>query len=514
MPSGSRRLSIGLGVVIFIIMCWARLFLAERTFNIHWDTSIFLDGAWRVLQGQRPHHDFSSPVGPVTFLVLASGMKIMGVDLQGMGLGVVFCYAVVSLWTVALCHRLFHPIACLVAFIVIGSYVITPHVIGNALPGYTSYYNSLGYALFGLLLLDVLSRSDKAPFSRGFSSACAVLLMLFTKVTFGLAGAAALGCRLLFYKSSPIYRTGLLMGFSVSSLLMAIYLKFDLLSVFEDMQIVAYSRIRAYEVGRLPIRFLELTRPAWMLMGGLYFLRSLLVTPFNGKRFILNATEFAFFMILGLFLMTGIMQAPEPVLTCLVALCFACNALSMESFRDRVYLNSGTLLLCMCLILPPLKKNYSWVNHARRLPLKTDLVILGNGFRWDRSWGPVFDRYNDGLDLLRRHLSAVDRIMVVDDTNFFSAALQQPSPTQDLLYWHWGVTFHETALQKWHRFDPARIFGDVSLILIPHQEQQDTTILMFRKMYQEYLDQNFAIIERTSSWTLLRKRRAPAALGN
>src|ERR1700693_6351930 len=37
-----------------------------------------LDNGWRVINGQRPHLDYYSPWGPVTFLVTAMGLTISG----------------------------------------------------------------------------------------------------------------------------------------------------------------------------------------------------------------------------------------------------------------------------------------------------------------------------------------------------------------------------------------------------------------------------------------------------
>src|ERR1039458_10517279 len=51
------------------------------------DVVFFADNGWRALWGQRPHADYSSPFGPVTFLLSALGLKLAGGNLNGLGYG-------------------------------------------------------------------------------------------------------------------------------------------------------------------------------------------------------------------------------------------------------------------------------------------------------------------------------------------------------------------------------------------------------------------------------------------
>src|ERR1035441_1426982 len=44
-----------------------------------------LDGAWRVLNGQTPHADFYSPLGPLIYLVTAFGLLLSHRSAEGAG---------------------------------------------------------------------------------------------------------------------------------------------------------------------------------------------------------------------------------------------------------------------------------------------------------------------------------------------------------------------------------------------------------------------------------------------
>src|SRR5260370_40743680 len=50
-----------------------------------------LDGAWRVLHGQKPHADFYSPLGPVIYLLTAFGLLLSHGGAEGFGYSQAFC---------------------------------------------------------------------------------------------------------------------------------------------------------------------------------------------------------------------------------------------------------------------------------------------------------------------------------------------------------------------------------------------------------------------------------------
>src|ERR1035441_2227795 len=66
------------------------------------DVIFFADNAWRVIWGQRPHVDYSSGLGPVTFLLSALGIKLAGGNLNGLGYGNVFAGITIGIWAYAL----------------------------------------------------------------------------------------------------------------------------------------------------------------------------------------------------------------------------------------------------------------------------------------------------------------------------------------------------------------------------------------------------------------------------
>jgi hypothetical protein len=58
-------------IILLIIL----RFLVSNYMHLNWDTPILIDGAYRVFLNQKPHVDFSTPVGPIIFIVGAIGMR-------------------------------------------------------------------------------------------------------------------------------------------------------------------------------------------------------------------------------------------------------------------------------------------------------------------------------------------------------------------------------------------------------------------------------------------------------
>src|SRR5258708_38437819 len=81
------------------------------------DIFFLLDNGWRVINGQRPHLDYYSPWGPVTFLVVAAGLKISGYSVDGIGYGNALAAFIMGSWTFYVAkNRLTPPLRLLLSF--------------------------------------------------------------------------------------------------------------------------------------------------------------------------------------------------------------------------------------------------------------------------------------------------------------------------------------------------------------------------------------------------------------
>lgn len=64
--------------------------LGSYSIQPNWDNAILIDGSYRVFQGRRPHHDFSTPIGPLYFVIGAAGMWLSTPTIAGIFLGIIF----------------------------------------------------------------------------------------------------------------------------------------------------------------------------------------------------------------------------------------------------------------------------------------------------------------------------------------------------------------------------------------------------------------------------------------
>ncbi|HTV40861.1 MAG TPA: hypothetical protein VMF08_09810 [Candidatus Sulfotelmatobacter sp.] len=66
-------------VALFGAILLAMLCLGAAPFRDGaWDAIILLNGGWRIVSGQIPHTDYHNPVGPLTYLLVAFGIKVAG----------------------------------------------------------------------------------------------------------------------------------------------------------------------------------------------------------------------------------------------------------------------------------------------------------------------------------------------------------------------------------------------------------------------------------------------------
>src|SRR5260370_32824134 len=97
------HLTIAAVLVIILGICLRTGIVPMRSYVE--DMIFFADNAWRVLWGQRPHVDYSSGLGPVTYLISALGMKLAGGNLNGLGDGDSLAGVPIGIWGDALLVR-------------------------------------------------------------------------------------------------------------------------------------------------------------------------------------------------------------------------------------------------------------------------------------------------------------------------------------------------------------------------------------------------------------------------
>ncbi|HEY8580261.1 MAG TPA: hypothetical protein VIL72_10275, partial [Beijerinckiaceae bacterium] len=180
------------------------------------DLFVFLDGAWRMLQGQVPNRDFHSALGPMAYVIPAAG-HIVGGDMgaampTGMALLIV-AMAPAMAWIVA--SRLRIAIGAPFALYVV-LLLAAPANFGEGVTdlSFAMFYNRIGWAALSVLLLLHLPPLRASATQRALDAVCAVLLvalLVYTKMTYAAVAAVFFGFLLVFSpRRMDVFATGCL----------------------------------------------------------------------------------------------------------------------------------------------------------------------------------------------------------------------------------------------------------------------------------------------------------------
>jgi len=98
-------------IAILLLLCTSVAWLgAVPTFIDGHDIFFFLENGWRTLQNLRPHVDFWSPWGPLTFLIQALGLQLAHYSPNGVAYGSAIVALVAGLWTYQLGRARLAPV--------------------------------------------------------------------------------------------------------------------------------------------------------------------------------------------------------------------------------------------------------------------------------------------------------------------------------------------------------------------------------------------------------------------
>src|ERR1035438_1630442 len=414
-----------------------------------------LDGAWRVLNGQTPHADFYTPLGPLIYLVTAFGLLVSRGGAEGAGYSRALCGVLLGVWSYRLSrHRLGHLPAMLLCLSVV-LLSINPSSVGEP-PLRTSCmaYNRYGYALVTLLLVEGAAGRDPAgrrtEFWGGVSSGAILALLLFLKISYFVGGAALVAALIPCRKQVKERWAGMAGGFLPVSLIFCAYLGFNLVPMWNDLRMVA---------GAKPVRI------SWFIVDNLY----LPVAFYLG--FIFASARFLWFR--------GARPDARTIGVAGVAVCLAGIFLLSTNFQFYgLPLNAMAAILVLQQIAahPPAANSHK-LKHAGLLLWGSLLIagdlgyeIMGLGFgAWQRhSWeetanasfhaaalagfrsfeGSYVDLVKDGLALVNQHRRPDDTVMSLDFSNPFSYALGMRPAAGGATTLHYRGTFNDSRSEE------------------------------------------------------------------
>jgi hypothetical protein len=475
------------------------------------DLFIFLDGAHRIWSGQVPNIDFHSSLGPLAFYLPAAGYGLsgsMGAAMPiGMGLLVLlFAAAASEIISSRLRPAVGLPLA--VFLLLIAAAPANPGERVGEL-SFAMFYNRMGWVSLSLLLVMYLPRSAKSTgggLADAFCAAFLVLLMLYTKVTYGLV-------ELVF----------------VIFMLCTRRVAWAALT----LALVAGAAALIEIVWRGGAAHLADLRLAAEVSGGLPSPRALLDVI---TRNLADITVYAIFaaallalrpgirhgLFVGFCLSTGILIIEQNfqqvgILTLAASAAVIAELLMRAELASRYRrLAAGLPLLLTVLILPPTVSNaatlvlhafYAVSDKGSAIPLR-EFSAIRLVPMWSGSQYNSFRRYSETLadgQAALLSLGKPEQVVVLDFVNPFSAGMRIPPPVHDSAWYHWGRT-----IDRQHRPAAEDILSSAALIMDPKWPIEVWTASGLRAVYAAYIESHYDLIRETEYWRIYRRRPGPA----
>ena len=510
-----------------------------------WNVAILLDGAWRMIQGQAAQTDFYNPIGPMTDLFTAIGMKIATPSTSSITYGVVILAALILplVWRIAK-HRLPWALA-LLCTILAGTYLLSPRPPGWTIrfTGYAMIYNRESYVVFMALCLCLFLKrrypSRRSEYVDGAIAGMLLALLLYWKITYFVAAVGVTACAaVLIPRVSRWYLAAMA---AVAGVCLALF-------VFVGVSLPRYvANVRYAVKAQLPAMRYQLLwaslnhNAMWMYL--LAFCLVLLTWTWSrGKTppFAITRIWLASVALLGatLFIESGNssqgggLEDPLYFITAVIA---------FESFRRidprqvaRPDSSTRTAFAASFAVILPLffgtivlgdsvayAYSVAW-DCVRRphIPVSqrfhsaplSDFYVPTSTTHNTAYW-PARDfpaRINDGIDLLRKHLQPGDRITTLSFTNPFNFALGIKPARDRIVFWDPHVTYDPANPPA----TPAQYLGDATVVMVPRLLDRSTgccfeTADVMIGLNSGYLHDHFHEVESTPTWTLYRRNPAP-----
>lgn len=474
------------------------------------DAFMVFDGAWRMMNGQRPHVDFYSHLGLLTYAPTAVGLWIARGSASAYGYGQALMGLLVGFWAYFVGRRYLSDVpACLLCLAVV-SVAVSPSELGEPpllVGGMT--YNRHGYAILAILLVEVLAGGaaelKRNSFLGGLSTGAALAILLFLKITYFVFGAF-LVLALIPVKSQGKSRfAGLTIGLvGVSSCLCA-YLEFHLIPMGKDLATI----FGAKHFHPLYFSFDKIFQDVAVFLVFIFMTAALLSLHKNPQAaraitiggLAVTATSL---LIFGNYEQSGFQMA---AFMAIISIDIVSGTISVTSSRTGP-LHVSVLLLASAFVLTTLTSGLIALSQATIVRLRT--APYSKGFNAPRlaTFKPVagdeaYGSYvNDGLALLQRYRAMGETVMSLDFTNPFSYGLGiRPAPG--------GATVlqYRTTFDDKHRQSAQSLFGHSDLVMLPQPGHFSDPTLDYSivRIYGSYLEKHFTLVGSSHYWQLYRR---------
>lgn len=504
---GLKGTIIASGLMLSVLLAAPGRTVTSKYLN---DLLIFLDGAHRIALGQVPNVDFHTSLGPLAFYIPAAGYALSGSLGAAMPVGMALVVLLMTVLAAVIIPSRMRWSLGLPTALYLLLVVAVPANPGEAISEITfaMFYNRIGWAALGLLFVLYLPRQARMSGNDAVDATCTaalVLLMLYTKVTYGLVG---LGFLLLMLTDRRQVRwVGLAFAITLGAVL-------AIEAVWQGgAEHIADLRLASAVSGSVP----TIQRLVDVIASNL---ADIAVYGLFAVLLLWLARSIRDFLFLGFCLGSGILIIEQNfqivgILTLSAGAAVASEQLLRQPLAfERLRLAAGLPLLMAILILP------ASVANLANLGLHAGLAMSGRGeqvplpqfegIRLVRTFGPGsyerFSRYNETIADGRMALGGLDpraeRVAVMDFVNPFSAGLSLQPPKGDYPWYHWGRTLDAV------HFPPAdETLADADIVMQPKLPIERYTGEGMPRIYEGYLRENFRQVADTRYWTVYRRQQ-------
>lgn len=242
------------------------------------DTLLLLDGAWRVVEGQRQHVDFHCAYGVFHHLLFALGLRWLGYDALSLNRVVALWSALAFVWSYSLARSRLRPLSASAYALLVAATAMGQNQLGYAFSdlSHSAYYNRLGFTLLLVFLVSLWPSAEIRERARSsrvrellgpVSAGVALTLAVFTKVSYAVIMLGALAVTVWWRRPRPrhLVALGLAALCTTAAIAPSFGWRFD--HVLSDYMQGAATRLHAHDasfgLGKilfgLPVRDLDVT---------------------------------------------------------------------------------------------------------------------------------------------------------------------------------------------------------------------------------------------------------------
>jgi hypothetical protein len=484
------------------------------------DLFVILDGAYRVAAGQVPNQDFHTPLGPFTYYLTAAGYALSGTLGGTMPTAMALITLLVALPMAHILSSRLHPFIAIPYGVFLLLILAVPVNLGEGVTSlsFAKFYNRIGWAALGVLLVMYLRPLSLDRRQRILDTACATaltLLMLYTKLSYGVVALAFL----LFMLSDRQQRrwSASALGFTILIALIIELIWQSSLAHLADLRL-------AFKVGGglrgtwgqiLDHVLVNLTDYVLLgLFAGIALYRT---------RSIRDLLFYAFCAVAGFLIINQNFQAWGIIMLHGAAAVAAETILRSEDHRAGTIdpggwsTAAGAKLLFLAVVLPTAIHCLAALSlhtaaasikagNALQLP-NLEQVRVANLWTWnDYDTATAYQNVlRDGFDALSRLDPKPSRIFVLDQGNAFSMALNAPPALGDTPWLQWDRTLGST------NYIPAEtLLADVQFVMEPkpaaNPDAAKGPLPQLQAVYGPYIAAQFETAEETEHWKLYRRR--------